>query len=60
MSWFYSVFETMYNWFFAFAEGMSNMWEWLITPISFLSLNVRPIYAVVGSVAIFGILRRLF
>lgn len=56
-----SLFESIWDWFFAFAEGLINIWQWLITPIvSFGDFQVAPIYAAVGAVAVIGLTRRLF
>lgn len=59
VNWWYSFFETLYNWFLEFASGMEKLWEWLITPINFLGTQVAPIFAVVGSMAIVGLVRRI-
>lgn len=58
MSW-DTLFKTMWEWFFAFADGLSNIWNWLITPLPFMSdlfgSNITPLYAIVGVGFVAGI-----
>lgn len=49
------------EWFITFAKGIGEVWNWLWTPYYFelLDMDIVPVYLVVGSVAIIGLLRRV-
>lgn len=49
----------VFEWFIKFAEGIGDIWDFLVTPIEILTYNVAPIYLIVGTLAGIGLLRRL-
>ena len=55
--------NVMFEWALQFVNGMSYIWNWLITPIDifnqWFNVDIAPIYLVVGSACIIGLVRRL-
>ena len=51
------------EWIQEFIKGMAFIWNWLIEPIDifneWFSVDISPIYLVVGSACIIGLVRRL-
>lgn len=55
-----NILETLYYWVIDFMESVGAIFNWLITPIDiFGSELIAPIYAIVGAIAITGLIRRI-
>lgn len=58
-----NIFSTLWEWFLAFMNACSEVWTWLITPITIFGWSIAPIYLLlVGSAVSYitlGILRAI-